>query len=278
MLTKSILTGVMLYDAVWILGISFFITGAGSHLFVFNSVVRNMISLSLLGSAFVSILVSFDISIGGTTTLSPSESKTMFLSRSIAIICLLLWAAFLLFRNRTHASLFDEELEDDDTTRWETRDISRANHVIQALIRLVLLSLCADTLVHILVRQSVTFRTLCAYFVIPLITRIWAAYRCFFRPWVPGSWSDPSDDRIDSTIGSILNNLLFVGPCLVLLGWIIKVPMNLRFSLMETILLDLTVWLISYLQGWVANFLTGAVLMIFYIMAILSLTLGFLTA
>lgn len=247
--------------------------GAQRRQFWNENGVYVMNGLCLEASALVSILVWFDITIGETEKLPLSPDKTMILSRTIAIVSFLLWACFLAFRNYTHTHLFKEydsitPSDSDDHSSSDSASLSLVENLIQASFRLVLLGLCADNVVHSLLFQPILTRSICTYFAIPLTARVWAQYR-----GVHGA-SYFSKEIVDSSIGAAFNSLLFVAPCLVVLGGIIGSPMDLRFSVMEIILVDVAVWTSSVVgANRLFDYLSGALLMSLYVMSALSLYL-----
>ncbi|KAL8918638.1 MAG: hypothetical protein Q9172_005331 [Xanthocarpia lactea] len=272
-LAKSSLIGFILCDFLWVFGVTLFKLGIQHRQVYADNVVSVMNGLCLEASALVSILVWFDITIGETEQLPLSPDKTMILSRSIAIVSFLLWACFLAFRNYTHTHLFEEHdsitpSDSDDHSSSHSASLSLVENLIQALIRLVLLGLCADNVVHSLLFQPILARSICTYFAIPLTARVWAQYRGVHS----GSYF--SREMVDSSIGAAFNSLLFVAPCLVVLGGIIGSPMDLRFSVMEIILVDIAVWTLSVVGALgIFDYFRGALLMSLYVMSALSLYL-----
>ncbi|KAL8930555.1 MAG: hypothetical protein Q9208_000739 [Pyrenodesmia sp. 3 TL-2023] len=275
-LAKSTLIGFILCNALWVLGISVFRVGIRHREFWVNDIRSTMNGLCLLASSLVSILVCFDITVGDKEVVPPSLDKTIFLSRSIAIVSLLLWAGFLAFRNHTHAHLFDDEADPTPLSDSGSRissgsaSLSFVENLIQAFIRLVLLGLCADNIVHSLLFQPTLTQSICIYFVIPLTTRLWAQYR-----GVLSTLDDLDAEIFDSSTGAALNTLLFVAPCLVLLGGIIGSPMNLRYSIMEITLVDVAVWTLGQ-DAWSRprlNYFIGSLSMGLYVMCALGLYL-----
>lgn len=286
MLAKSTLIGFMLCNALWVLGISVFGVGVHHHVIRIDRIVSTMTGLCLLASSLMSILVLLDITVSDTDTVHHSTHKTTFLSRNIAVACLLLWAGFLFFRKHTPASLGSEGLDPSTCTNSDDRSaatnpdsdsLNPVEKLIQASIRLVLLGFCADNIVHSLLSQPIITRSIYTYYAIPLTARLWAQHRGIRSTQDVSNHPDTFEEVIDSSIGGALNSLLFVAPCLVLLGGIIGVPMNLRFSLMEIALVDVAVWTLSLLIPSVdgvrvgLHYYTGALLMGLYIMSALGL-------
>ena len=226
-----------------------------------------MIGVCLLASALVSIVVLFDIVTQGTDILPPFQDRTIFLSRGVAVVCLLLWASWLAFRNRTHEYIFDREYSDDGTT-YDSDILSPVENFVLASMSLVFLGICADNIVHSLLCQPAFTRSMCTYFVIPMTARIWAQYRA-----VRSAHIDDIEELVESLLGATLNIFLFVSPCLVLLGWIVGSPMDISYSMMEVILIDVAVWTLTLLShSWLVYY-SGALLMGLYVMSAVGLYL-----
>ena len=273
-LAKSSLIGFILCNALWVFGISLFCVVHTSYQIISYRFLYTTTGLCLLASAFSSVLVWFDIIVGDTEMVPPSQDKTVFLSRSIALVSLLLWASFLAFRNQTHAHLFEPQYSEQRRLSDELHRFSHSpvDSVIEALIRLVFLGLCADNIIHSLLLQPIFPRNMCIYFAIPLTARVWAQYRGVRSGW--DNMGHAFEEVIDSSIGTVLNSLLCVGPCLVLLGGIIGSPMDLRFSIMEITLVDVAVWTlsVSVAGGWYGfAYFRGASLMTLYVLSALGL-------
>ena len=272
-LAKSSLIGFILCNLLWVFGATLFKLGTQHRQLYDEYNVSVMNGLCLEASPLVSILVCFDITIGETEKLPLFSDKTMILSRSIAIVSFLLWAGFLAFRNYTHTHLFEDydsitSSDSDDHSSSDSASLSLVENLIQASIRLVLLGLCADNVVHSLLFQPILTRSICTYFTIPLTARVWAQYRGVHG----GSYL--SKEMVGSSIRAAFNSLLFVAPCLVVLGGIIGSPMDLRFSVMEIILVDVAVWTLTVVGAMLRfDYFRGALLMSLYVLSALSLYL-----
>ncbi|KAL8645702.1 MAG: hypothetical protein Q9210_006559 [Variospora velana] len=287
-LMQSILIGFALTDTLWTPGLSISSGGLrvrdyhASWMAEYRNGIRAMTSLhfgframtevGLVASALMTMLVCFDLEVPNPDAAGP-RADTVILSRGLAIILALLWIAFLFFRSRSHADLFNEDFEFGTTVLVDQRRRfpTKAPSML-ALVRLILLGLCADTLIQGLLRQSHMVRTTCIYFAIPLTARLWAQIQgiSIARDTMHGPYGS-----IESSFGSMLDIMLVVAPFLVILGWVIGSPVTLRFSLMEMALFDLAVWLVNHLPGdGMATWFSGAMLIILYIMALMGLWLG----
>lgn len=224
-----------------------------------------MINLGVLSTVFALILTSFYVTTG-------DSANVLFLSRAVSVICLLLWIGFLLFRHR-HATLFEDEplISLYIPWSWERSTVSR-RFIITAAISLVLLGFCIDSLICSLMRQPPLIRYVLTLFVVPLVTRAYTQSLGVRALWPRGTYT--LDSLMDYSLGAMVNTALFIVPCLVILGWIMKVPMTLHFSLMETICFTLAIWIVGYqLHDGTATYFTGASLVLLYIM--IALGMGF---
>ncbi|KAL9596349.1 MAG: hypothetical protein Q9219_005866 [cf. Caloplaca sp. 3 TL-2023] len=308
-LAKSVLIGFMLYDSLWIMGITICAMGIRHREILFRADWQMIAKLCLWGSSLVTMLLVFHLSASGTMTGLSFTDETIFVSRSTSIVSLLLWGLSVLFRNYTHAYLFDvehvdsgladldmltllddsgppayrsddgdpvdptlEERTAEDEHERRALDPSPAEDYLQTIVRLALLGLCADNFAHSIIGLSSFAQKLLVYFALPLATRLWPLYRCIRLAWMPSGFIDSNKETADSSIGSLLNSLLFVGPFLVLLGWVNGVPMDLQFTPVELIALDLATWLINYIfMASRANYLGGIMLIALYILSAFAL-------
>ncbi|KAF9350031.1 hypothetical protein BGX26_011737 [Mortierella sp. AD094] len=89
------------------------------------------------------------------------------------------------------------------------------------------------------------------------------------------SFKESYEDRLDKAValmvGSCMQIALLVTPILVILGWILKVPMTLKFSLLEVIILVTSVLLINYLLAdHESNWLEGTILLAVFLMCAIA--------
>ncbi|KAL8959413.1 MAG: hypothetical protein Q9193_003722 [Seirophora villosa] len=207
------------------------------------------------------------------------QATTIVLSRGTAIVLALLWIAYLFFRGRSHAHIFRDDYffhdDDDDDDELESampvylprRFPTKAPML--ALVRLILLGFCADTLTHGLLRQSDIVRTICVYSAIPLTARLWAQIQ-----GVITARYNPSFVTIESSFGSMVDMMLLIAPFLVLFGWATGSPMTVCFSLMEMFVFSLAVWISSHLlRDGRSTWFSSALLFVLYIMAFMGLWL-----
>ncbi|KAF9158869.1 hypothetical protein DFQ26_007140 [Actinomortierella ambigua] len=79
------------------------------------------------------------------------------------------------------------------------------------------------------------------------------------------------DRSVALMIGSCMQIALLVTPLLVILGWIIDVPMNFRFTIMESTILVASVLLVNFLiQDSKTNYLEGVILLASFLLAAIA--------
>ncbi|KAL8697409.1 MAG: hypothetical protein Q9201_007136 [Fulgogasparrea decipioides] len=268
-LVKTTLIGFVLCDTLWALGLFLFRGGLSYSVMLFNTTSSlTMVHLGGIASILAAILWSF-YTFARDIEPSARSANVVFLSRSVAVLCLFFWANYLHFRFKTHAIYFDEEPDQIDVPRDDCSEKGRKpylSQVIEALVCLGMLGYSADILSASLARQPAFAQTMLSYFGIPLVTRLWEQYRAVRVA------SADADSLLGFTLGVMLSTMLFIAPCLVSLGWMIKVPMDLQFSLMETIVYNLAVWNLSYqFHGGRFSYLSGAMVICQYILTALGL-------
>jgi len=200
-----------------------------------------------------------------------SESNILILSHGTSIIMLILYALYLFFQLKTHASLFDAEAQDgeDGEEEKEPEILGPVAASICLVIVTLLVAVCAEYLVDsidAIVQKAHISKTFIGLILLPIVgnaaehvTACVVAYK------------DKMDLAIGVAIGSSMQIALFVTPFLVILGWIIGQPMTLHFQGFETVVFFLSVLVVNYLiQDGKSNYLEGCMCLGTYIVIALA--------
>jgi Ca2+:H+ antiporter len=177
----------------------------------------------------------FELVIGGSLP-KPTAEKVHFphdleaISVGVAIILLLSYAAGLLFSLKTHRSLFNPEMEDEDDGDGEPWSVRRS--VIALAIAGVAVGVMSEILVGS-IEEAAAGVGLSPFFVALIIVAIvgnaaehWVA--------VYFAWRDKLDLSVGIAIGSSAQIALFAAPVLVLLSLVVgPFPMALVFNGLE---------------------------------------------
>lgn len=141
--------------------------------------------------------------------------------------------------------------------------------LVVLILSTVLVSVCADNLVSTIddiVQSSGLSKTFIGLIVIPIVgnaaehvTAIYVAYK------------NKMDLAIGVAIGSSLQIALFVTPLLVLVGWVMDVSMSLYFSVYQTAVIFVSVFITnSLILDGSSNWLEGAMLVAAYFVIAIS--------
>ncbi len=236
-IVKASITGSILGNVLFVLGLAVFLGGLGREKQVFNRVAAG-VSSSQLTLATIGLLIP-----AAFVLTSPANSATQSLREplSIGVALLLLgsYAAQLVFFLRTHKHLYSEE--DEEAMHGETWSI---RHSIIVLIgATVLVAVMSEILV-----EGVDYLThslgLNELFVgVILVALIGNAAEHLTAVTV--AIKDKMDLAVNIAMGSTLQVALFVAPVLVLLGFFIGRPLDLVFNLFELVALVLTMLIVN---------------------------------
>jgi Ca2+:H+ antiporter len=203
-----------------------------------------------------------------------TESNILILSRFTAIIMLILYVLYLIFQLRTHASLFDAELQAEAAEAAEDEEEPQMGPWTAAgvlVVTTIAVAVCAEYLVDSidsLVKTAHISKTFIGLILLPIVGN--AAEHVTA---VVVALKDKMDLAMGVAIGSSMQIALLVTPVLVILGWIIGEKMTLHFELFETVVFFLSVLVVTYvIQDGKSNYLEGAMVSVISIARELMLT------
>ncbi len=263
---KASITGSIIGNVLFVLGLSIYLGGLGRDKQTFNRTAASAAASQLiLASAALLIPAAFAItSPAATLTTSLKEQ----LSISVSIILLLSYVAQLIFFLRTHKHLYSEEEElDMHGQAWSIR-----HSVIVLVAATVLVAIMSEILV-----EGVEYLThqigLTELFVgVILIAIIGNAAEHLTAVIV--AMKNKMDLAVNIAMGSTLQVALFVAPVLVLLGFVINRPLDLFFNLFEVAAIGATMLIANAItQDGESNWFEGVQLLAAY--AILAVAFFF---
>lgn len=185
------------------------------------------------------------------------------LSRATAVILLILYILYLYFQLRSHASLFNKEREEyedeDEDERHSGRTMSLIASGIALVIIIVLIAVCADSLIGSIDSMAETkhiSKTFIGLILLPMLGNATERVTAVIM-----AYKGKMDLAINVAIGGSMQIALFVAPFLVVLSWTMQdpEPMTLHFQGFETMVFFLCVLVVNYLiQDGKSNYLEGA--------------------
>ena len=236
-IVKASITGSILGNVLFVLGLSIFLGGLGREKQVFNRVAAGA-SSSQLTLATIGLLIPAAFVFTSPATAA-TQSLREPLSIGVALVLLGSYAAQLFFFLRTHKHLYSEE--DEEAMHGETWSI---RHSIIVLIgATVLVAVMSEILVEGVQYLTHTLGLNELFVGVILVALIGNAAEHLTAVTV--AIKDKMDLAVNIAMGSTLQVALFVAPVLVLLGFFIGRPLDLVFNLFELIALALTMLIVN---------------------------------
>ncbi|MCJ1471516.1 hypothetical protein MMC13_000156 [Lambiella insularis] len=206
--------------------------------------------------AIISATFSGIVSVFYTTRIAEVPIETavgvIILSRTVAIVSLILCFGIFVFRYKTHANLFEEE--QGESPSEEEPDILLPWAAVSVMVTsAIFLAICCDALSQAVMQFPTNHVKLLGMLFIPAAIKNWT-----HAPAVTYALRNRLNYTLDWTVGCGLVMSWCVAPSFVLLGWVIGVPMTLHFGLLETVAYGLAAWIVtlvirhsafSYLKG-----------------------------
>lgn len=185
------------------------------------------------------------------------------ISHPISIVLLVLFFLYTFFVLKSHARLYDEEIDPDQENDTNIRSGPIKMFAVFALV-VTCTAFCSMHLIksasHI-AKNGKPSKTFIGAVIIPVVSH--SAERV-------ASCESAAKNILNLSagiaFGNSLNVLLLTTPLLVLLGWTTGQPMTLQFKMFEVVVLLLTVMVISYVvQEGKSNYFSGAMCLGLYV-------------
>ncbi|EFY86011.1 hypothetical protein J3458_021206 [Metarhizium acridum] len=285
-LAQSMMIGSILSDILLVQGCCFITAARGTGVLNVNSAVADTLSTLMIITTVALVLPAALYSTFASKSGGERDLRRMVLnfSRATAIVLLCVYVAYLYFQLRTHSSIFVDEDDEDEENREEDEDVfqsslpqcqaaaaeevpqtdrpSMSDISVAALTLVVsglLIAKCTTNFMDSLNGTSRAWnisKTFIAIIIMPL-----ASNASELAQVVAASRNQKIDFAIGVIIGSILQISLFVLPLLVVLGWMLRLPMDLYFEPSQTYILLLAVIMVNQvLQDKHYTFLHGTLL------------------
>ncbi|CAI0410489.1 unnamed protein product [Linum tenue] len=254
------LLGSILSNLLMVLGCAFFIGGIvhrEKKVQVFNKAAAIMDSAVLLVG--VMVITTVQLVALSTDDVEVQLSKLELpLSRFSSCLMLIVYAAYLFFQLKSHHSLYNpnlqnqEEVPDEESNRHMEEDDFPETSQWEAISWLAILTGASE---------SLHFPTSFINVILVPIAGNSAAY----ATTIMFAIKDKLDISLAVAIGSSTQIAMFAIPFYVVVGWIVKQPMDLDFQLFETATLFISMLITAYsLQEGRSSYMKGLVLILCY--------------
>lgn len=254
---KASITGSIIGNVLFVLGLSIYLGGLGRDKQTFNRTAASA-SASQLIVAATGLLIPAAFAVTSPAARLTTGLKEQ-LSIGVAVILLLSYVAQLIFFLRTHKHLYSEEV--DLSMHGQTWSIRHS--LILLMVATALVAVMSEILV-----EGVSYLThqlgLTELFVgVILIAIIGNAAEHLTAVIV--AMKDKMDLAVNIAMSSTLQVALFVAPVLVLLGFVINRPLDLFFNLFEVAAIGATMLIANAItQDGESNWFEGLQLLAAY--------------
>lgn len=229
---RASITGAIIGNILFVLGLSFFLGGLGRKKQEFNRTAAGVTGSQLMvAAAALLIPTAFVLTVPpGTSVADLSEE----LSVGIALILLVAYVAQMVFFLKTHKHLYGEGSEEPTEEVWTIK-----HSVTLLLIVTVLVGVMADILVEGLDYLTKTLGLTELFVGVILIALVGSAAENVTAVIV--ATKNKMDLAVNIAMSSTLQIALFVAPVLVLVGLAIGKPFDLVFNTFEVVAVFITI-------------------------------------
>jgi len=253
---KASITGSILGNILFVLGLSFFLGGLGKEKETFNRTAAG-VTASQLTLATMGLLIpaAFVLTSGNEATETLKEEMSI----GVALILLVSYAAQLTFSLRTHKHLYSEE----EGLAMHGQVWSRKHAIFVLLGTTVLVGLMADILVEGLDYLTTNLGLSDLFVGVIILALVGSAAENVTAVMV--AMKGKMDLALNIAMSSTLQIALFVAPVLVLVGFFIGKPLDLVFNLFEVIAVAASVLIVNAItQDGESNWFEGVQLLSAY--------------
>ncbi|RLN30785.1 vacuolar cation/proton exchanger 1b-like [Panicum miliaceum] len=189
------------------------------------------------------------------------------LSRACSVVMLLAYVAYLFFQLKTHRQLFEpQEVEDDgdDSVSQDEAVLGFSSAMIWLGVMTLMTAVLSEFVVSTIEAASKSWELSVSFISIILIPIVGNAAE--HAGAVIFAFKNKLDITLGVSLGSATQISMFVVPLSVLVGWIMGVPMDLDFNLLETGSLFLAIFVTTFtLQDGSSHYLKGLLLLFCYV-------------
>lgn len=229
---RASITGAIIGNVLFVLGLSFFLGGLGRKKQEFNRTASGVTGSQLMVAATALLIpTAFVLTVPAGTSVTDLKEE---LSIGIALILLAAYVAQMVFFLRTHKHLYEDSAEEPTADAWTIK-----HSVILLLIVTVLVGVMADILVEGLDYLTKTLGLTELFVGVILIALVGSAAENVTAIIV--AMKNKMDLAVNIAMSSTLQIALFVAPVLVLLGLAIGKPFDLVFNTFEVVAVFVTV-------------------------------------
>ncbi|KAH8688816.1 vacuolar H/Ca2 exchanger [Talaromyces proteolyticus] len=273
---QAAILGSILANLLLCLGLCFFIGGLRREEQILHEAVSEVGSGLLLvagfglliPSAFFSAL-SGAVSPNGTFTADELLSNTRKISRATAIILFAAFCMFLWYNLRTHHSIFDEVLENDENQNNDGEKernrpkLTLPESLVAIAVSLTLVALSAVFLVENIpaIRSRGVPDNFIGLILVPLVEK--AAEHLTA---IDEAWDNQINFALFHCLGPSIQTALLNSPLVVIVGWGLGTDMDLNFEIFMVVMLVMSILVVgNFMRDGKSNYMEGGLCVLVYL-------------
>ncbi|MBE9118170.1 calcium/proton exchanger [Lusitaniella coriacea LEGE 07157] len=262
---KATITGSIISNLLLVMGFSMFLGGLRYKEQEFQTTVA-LTNSSLMNLAVIALLVPTAVEY---TSTGIGESTLQRLSVAVAFILIAVYGLTLLFSMKTHAYLYDVGVADletgEDGEENEGHEQPNMKLWIGVLLAVTVgVAIESELLVDAFEAATASLGLTALFTGVILLPIIGNAAE--HATAVTVAIKNKMDLSVSVAVGSSMQIALFVGPVLVIAGWLIGQPMDLNFNPFELVAVTVAVLIVnSICADGKSNWLEGGLLLATYL-------------
>jgi Ca2+:H+ antiporter len=261
---KASITGSIIGNLLLVMGLSMFLGGLNYKEQEFQPLFAR-VNASIMNLAVVSILLPTAVNF---TSSGIPESTLQSLSVAVAGVLILVYVSTLFFSMKTHSYLYDvgvsEVAEVEGTSAHPETKVNLWLWVGVLLAVTVLVAIESELLVDTLEEATSRLGLTALFTGVILLPIIGNAAE--HTTAVTVAMKNKMELSVSVAVGSSMQIALFVGPVLVLAGWLMGQPMDLNFSPFELVAVAVAVLVANSISSdGRSNWLEGMLLLATYV-------------
>jgi Ca2+:H+ antiporter len=227
-----------------------------------------------------------DLNLGATEI----QDETLKISRAVGVILLVGYLVYVWYQTKTHDGLLGEIFEEDEMKDADRgRDLKKAKLTLTESILALVIALACVSLIAVFLVKEIPFmvedRHISDAFIglilIPLVEKIAGRYTHSFSlellltrtehlTAIDEAWDNQMNFALAHVLGASIQTALLNTPLVLIVGWGIKVNMDLNFEIFDAVSLILAILVVgSFLRDGKSNYLEGILcIMVYLIIAI----------
>ncbi|MBA0795154.1 hypothetical protein Gohar_006054, partial [Gossypium harknessii] len=219
--------------------------------------------LLLLGLLCHMLPLMFKYAVKPETGVSIAE-YTLELSRASSVVMLVAYIGYIVFQLKTHRQIFDSQEEVEDEDEDEEKAVIGFWSGFSWLVGMTLIiALLSEYVVGTIEAASETWGISISFISIILIPIVGNAAE--HAGAIIFAFKNKLDISLGVALGSATQISMFAVPLCVVVGWIMRIKMDLDFNLLETGCLALTILVVAFtLQDGTSHYMKGVVLCLCY--------------